>query len=132
MDEVTAVRVAVGNWINRFPDLQICGQAMSEKAAFKKVKTLRPGLVLTEVLRPRDLGFIRELHRRHPRLPILVFSQEDEDMYASRALAAGARGYLMKGVAGDRLVDGIRNALKGGVVLSHAVAARTHQNGNSH
>jgi len=132
VDDMTAVRKAVGKWINRFPDLQVCGQAMGEKAAFDKINELRPGLVLTEILRPRDLGFIRELHRRYPRLPILVFSHQDEEAYASRAVAVGARGYLMKGVDGDRLVAGIRSALKGRVVLSHAMFARAHGNGHSH
>lgn len=132
VDSMTAVRVAVGNWINRFPDLQVCGHALGKKTAFEKINELRPGLVLTEVLRPRNLGFVRELHRRHPHLPILVFSNQAEEIYASRALAAGARGYLMKGVDGETLVAGIRSALKGRVVLSHAMATRMLGNGNSH
>jgi DNA-binding NarL/FixJ family response regulator len=132
VDNMTAVRAAVSNWINRFPDLKVCGQAVGPQTAYDKVNKLHPRLVLTELLRPRDLSFVRELHRRHPRLPILVFSHHEEEAYASRALAVGARGYLMKGVDGDALVAGIRSALKGNVVLSHTMAMRLDRNGNSH
>jgi len=123
--------VAVGNWLNRFPDLRTCGHATGERTAFEQIARLHPQLVLTEVLRPRDLGFIRKLHRRHPRLPILVFSHFDEEAFAMHALAAGARGFVMKGVDGDALVTGIRNALKGRSVISRSVAVRLIHNGNA-
>jgi DNA-binding NarL/FixJ family response regulator len=132
---VGLVREGLTRWINACPDLQVCGKAFDEKTAFEEVTRLRPSLVLTEILRPQDLSFIRELHRRHPRLPIVTFSFRDEEAYAPLALDAGARGYLMKNVSGDTLVTGIRKALKGRLVLSPAMAERLrrskarHQNG---
>jgi two-component system, NarL family, invasion response regulator UvrY len=132
VDDMTAVLIAVGNWINRFSDLRVCGKALGEKAAAACVNKLRPSLVLTEIMRPETFGFINELHRCHPRMPILVFSGRDEEVYARRALEVGACGYLMKGVDGDTLVAGIRDALKGRVVLSRAMASRLRQNGDSH
>jgi DNA-binding NarL/FixJ family response regulator len=78
---------------------------------------LKPDIVVTEILVQQDLEFIRTLHRRHPRLPILVFSFRDENWYAPRVLEAGADGYLFKSVSVDRLVDGIRGVLEGRVVL---------------
>jgi DNA-binding NarL/FixJ family response regulator len=126
-----AVREAVASWINRSPDLRVGGHAVGEKAAFEQINRLRPDLVLTEMLRPEECGFIQELHRRHPRLLILVFSQRDEEAYAPLALEAGARGYLMKGVDGDTLVTGIRKVLNGQVVLSHAMGVHLRQHGDS-
>jgi DNA-binding NarL/FixJ family response regulator len=75
-------------------------------------------------MRQHDLGFIRKLRRRHPRLPILVFSFRDEAWYAPKALEAGVRGYLMKGVNGTKLLTGIRSVLKGRLVLSPEMGAR--------
>jgi len=128
---VGLVRVGITSWINACPDLCVCGEAHDERTALERVRSLRPSLVLTEILRPQDLGFIRELHLRHPRLPILAFSYRDEEMYAPRALEAGAHGYLMKGVNGDTLVAGIRKVLKGRVALSPVMAARLRRRGNS-
>jgi DNA-binding NarL/FixJ family response regulator len=106
------MRTAIASWVNRFPDLRVCGEAATQHGAEKAIDQLHPDLVVTEILRKQDVGFIRSLHRRHPRLPILVFSIQDEARYATRALAAGACGYLVKGVDGPGLVNGIRAALK--------------------
>jgi len=121
---VSIWREALLNAINRAPDLEVCGLAFDELSAYEQVSRLRPHLILTEILRPQDLGFIRELHRRHPRLPILAFSFRDEEAYAPRALEAGACGYLMKDAGGDTLLAGIRKALKGRRVLSPVMAQR--------
>jgi PleD family two-component response regulator len=121
---VSLWREALKSNINRSPDLEICGEAFDERSAFEQVSRLQPDLVLSEILRPQDLGFIHELHRLHPRLPILAFSFRDEEGYAARALEDGARGFLMKGVRGNVLVAGIRKVLKGELALSSRMAVR--------
>jgi len=128
VDQYPLMRSAVSTWLNRFSDLAVCGEAGTEGQALKEVKRLKPDLVLTEVMRQHDLGFIRQLRRRHPLLPILVFSFRDEAWYASKALEAGVHGYLMKGVSGARLVEGIRDVLNGRVVLSSEMKARLRPN----
>jgi DNA-binding NarL/FixJ family response regulator len=120
---------AVSSRINRYPGLHVCGEALGEQAGLEMVQRLRPSLVLTEIVRAQDLGFIREVHRRHRRLPILVFSFRDEEAYAPLAMQAGACGYLMKGVAGSTLVKGIRKALSGRMVLSPFMHRRLGRHG---
>jgi len=124
VDDQPLMRIAVTDWINRTDDLELCGEADSTEQALKVLERVRPNLVLTEIVQPQDFSFIRSLHRRHHRLPILVFSFRDEGWYAPRALAAGACGYLMKNVQGARLVTGIHDALKGRLVFSPEI--RTH------
>jgi len=121
---VAVWREALTLQIDRCADLKVCGQALDEAGAFKAVRRLRPSLVLTEILCPENLGFIRQLHQRRPRLPILVFSCRDEQAYALRAMEAGACGYLMQTITGARLVAGVRRALAGRRVLSAPMAAR--------
>ena len=128
---VTVWREAVTSRINRCPDLKVCGEVRGENIAIKRVTSLRPSLVLTEIMRLQDFGFIRELHHRHHRLPILAFSFRDEMAFAPLALEAGACGYLMKDVGGNTLVAGIRKALSGGVVLSPTMAAHLCPRDNS-
>jgi DNA-binding NarL/FixJ family response regulator len=124
VDPHALMRSAAAGWINRCSGLEVCGMAGGMAQAFKAVKRLRPDVVVSEIMRPQDLGFIQELHRRHRRLPILVFSIRDEEAYAARALEAGARGYLMKDVDGDTLVANIRKALRGRLVLSPVMRRR--------
>jgi DNA-binding NarL/FixJ family response regulator len=110
--------LAVAEWLKQTPDLTLCGEADSALTALQAVVRLKPDIVVTEILRQQDLGFIHSLHEQHPRLPILVFSFRDETWYAPLALAAGADGYLMKGVSVAQLAEGIRRTLEGRVVLS--------------
>jgi hypothetical protein len=42
---------------------------------------------VSEIMRPRDMGFVRELHRWHPSLPILIFSIHDEAIYGAPPVA---------------------------------------------
>lgn len=82
-------------------------------------------------MRPQDLGFIREPHRRHSRLPILVFSIQEAAVYTARARAAGASGCVMKDAGGETLVAGMRNVVKSRVVPTPVMAARLRRKINS-
>jgi len=115
-------RAAITLVINKAPGLKVCGTAADEDTALKRIARLRPCLVLTEILNPQGLGLIHELHRRHTHLPVLVLSFRSEEIYALPALAAGACGYLMKGMPGAQVVAGIRRALAGEQVLSPALS----------
>jgi DNA-binding NarL/FixJ family response regulator len=103
---------AAADWINRCPSLVVCGIADSVSAAFQAVQQLRPDVVVSEIMRQRDVHFIRNLHRLHPRLPILVFSIHEEAEFGALARQAGASGYLMKEAGGDELVRCIRAVLR--------------------
>jgi DNA-binding NarL/FixJ family response regulator len=106
------MRCVVAGWINRCPALEVCGMATGPVQALRAVRRLRPDMVVSEILRPHDLGFIRELHQWCPRLPILIFSILDEVEYGAQAREAGAVGYVMKEAGGDELVRSIRSVLR--------------------
>ena len=110
VDPFAISRMAVSQWIGQTPDLKVCGQADSEAAALAAVERLKPDAVVTEVLRPKDLGFIRSLHQRHPHLPILVYSYKGKACNAALAVKAGADGYLMKDAGRVQLVNCVRAA----------------------
>lgn len=127
VDQFPVTRSAVSDWLRETSDLALCGEADNANLAFNAVGELKPDVVVTEVLAQQDLGFIRQLHGRYPRLPILVFSFRDEEWYAGRALEAGADGYLMKGVSRAGFLDGIRATMEGRIVLSPQMRARLLQ-----
>ena len=53
---------------------------------------------------------------------MLVLSMHDEAIYASRLLAAGASGYIMKQAASEQLLVALRRVLGGGIYVSEALA----------
>lgn len=112
VDRHALMRRAAAAWINRCAGLTVCGMASGAAQAFRAVQRLRPDVVVSEIMQPRDLGFIRELHRREPGLRILVFSMRDPAQYAVEARAAGASGYVMKAAGGEHLVRNICSMLR--------------------
>lgn len=82
-------------------------------------------LVLDLLLGNRDpLALLRDITRRHPKLPALVFSMCDERVYALKAIKHGARGYLMKEHAPEKLLTAMRSVLAGEIYLSGEMMGR--------
>jgi len=124
VDTFAISRMITSRWLGQTSDLAVCGEADSEASALKAVDRFRPDAVVTEVLRAEDMEIVRKLHRLNPALPILVYSFRHEENHAALALEAGADGYLMKGSTAEELVEGIRAAMSGRLVLSAEVRAK--------
>ena len=70
------------------------------------------------------LQLIKRLRKRYPDLLILVVSMHDEIIYAERVLEAGARGYVMKKVASETILDAIHTILSGKLYISPEMETR--------
>jgi|GEM_PF-5875985 len=124
IDPCPASRRALAGALASTPDLALCGQADSPLHAFRAIERLKPDVVVTEILCHQNLAFIRHLKHRYPRMPVLVYSFLDEAQRAPLVLEAGADGYLSKFAEMSGVVDGIRAAAEGRVVLSATVRAQ--------
>jgi len=124
VDDHPLMREGVAQWVQKAPDLEVCGEAESASQALSLVQKLKPDLVLTDIsLTGRNgLELIKDLGALQPNLPVLVLSMHDESLYAGRALRAGARGYIMKRAGGDRVLQGIREVFQGRIALSPEMA----------
>ena len=71
VDQSPVVRQAVASWLKRTLDLAVCAEADSPSSALKAAHDFKPDVIVTEILRQQDLGFIQSLHEQHPELPIL-------------------------------------------------------------
>jgi len=119
VDRHTFTRRAIAAWINDEADLQVCGMTAGATQALRAANQSRPDLVVSEILRPKDLGFICALHREHPDLPIIVFStfltlsRLDHHWLGSHAESIGIRAYILKEAGPERLIACIRGLLDG-------------------
>jgi DNA-binding NarL/FixJ family response regulator len=97
--------------------------------ALAVIERLRPDLVIVDIsLKGADgLELIKQAAGRWPELAILVLSMHNEQLYAERALRAGARGYIMKDEATGNVLAAVREVLNGSVYLSAAMRARLLQ-----
>lgn len=102
------------------PDLLCCGEADSASEIPRLVSELGPDLVLLD-LRLRDgdaFSVIELLKAQTPSLPVLVISQFADERFVTRALRAGARGYVLKEDAPNCIIGAARAVLAGRLFVS--------------
>lgn len=107
-------------------EFEVCGQAETAETAMQEIPELKPEAAVIDISLPgmNGIELIKNLLIHLPQLKVLVVSRHDEELYAERAIRAGAKGYLMKLEAGDILVTAVRQILNGGVYLSNEIGAQ--------
>ena len=126
VDDHPMTRAGIVQLINMQADIHVAFEAASPREALTAVAEHGADLLLTDLTMEGRSGleFIKDLHALHPRLPVLVLSMHDEEVYAERALRSGARGYVMKNEGGTVLLEAIRRVLTGEIYVSPAMASQ--------
>lgn len=129
VDDHPIVRQGIAQLINREDDLQVCCEAGSAEQALEeltKCKCNRFDIALVDMSLPGTSGLdlIKILRAREPQMHVLVVSMHDESLYAERVLRAGAKGYIMKQEASEKVLTAIRQVLNGGVYVSDKIHAK--------
>lgn len=104
-------------------EFDVCGQAESAEEALSEILKLKPDAAVIDISLPgmNGIELVKNLLHQLPELKILIVSRHDEELYAERALRAGAKGYLMKLEAGEVLVSAVRQVLNGNLYLSDSI-----------
>lgn len=110
--------------------VDICGEADNIRDALTLIEKEKPDIAIVDItLRGGSSGLelIKDLKTRESPTAVLVLSMHDEELYAERALRAGARGYITKNEASTELLKAIRAVLDGEIYASQRVTARLLQ-----
>ena len=107
-------------------DMKVVGSSAVWTVALKDIQELKPDVVLLDVTLGNANGVevLKNLKVHVPEQKVLMLSMHDENLYAVRAMKAGASGYLMKGAATEEVPPAIRQVLRGEVYLSSAMSKR--------
>jgi DNA-binding NarL/FixJ family response regulator len=83
-------------------------------------------VVVLDISMPGRSGMdlLGEIKHRFPKLPVLIMSLHAEELFAVRALRAGAAGYLMKSAAPEELAAAVTKVVRGGRYVTESVADR--------
>ncbi len=124
LDDQPLLRYGISVHLNSQPDMMVCGDTGSISDARSKIVECQPHLLLTALrLGAEDsLKLIKQLKTKNAALRILVYSAYDENIFAERAMRAGANGYVMKQAPREKLASAIRDIVSGGIYVSHDVA----------
>jgi DNA-binding NarL/FixJ family response regulator len=125
VDDHPIVRRGLSQMINQETDLTVCGEADSAQHALESLKKSQPDLMIVDIsLQGIDgIELIKIIKTRYENLPVLVVSMHDESLFAERALRVGARGYIMKQEAIEKMMEAIRRVLRGELYISEGVSA---------
>lgn len=124
VDDHAVVREGYRRLLERTADLRVIGEAASGEDGYRLFGELRPDVAVMDLSLPGIGGVetVRRIVQRDPRARILVFSMHDDAMFSSRALQAGAKGYVTKASAPDVLVEAVRAVSAGRLYLSPDIA----------
>jgi len=130
VDDHPLVRTGFAQLIGDTHDLKVCGEAADMATALKLVEILMPDLAIIDLSLSGGSGLdlIEHIKTRNINTLMLVASMHEESLYAERVLAAGAKGYINKQEAPEKIIQAIRQVLGGKVYLSERMTERILNN----
>jgi DNA-binding NarL/FixJ family response regulator len=101
-----------------------CVQADNVRDGLQRIEVTKPDLVIVDISLPGASGMelIKTLKVQHPRVQSIVLSMHDENVYAERAIRAGARGFVMKRETANQIIEAIYKVLRGRIAVSDTIA----------
>ena len=125
-DDHPVVRDGLRAMLATQPDMELVGEAATGTEAVERARALRPDVVLMDLQMPELDGpaAIATLRQQAPEVRVLVLTTFGTDADITRAVDAGATGYLLKDAPREQLFGAIRAAARGESVLSPSVATR--------
>jgi DNA-binding NarL/FixJ family response regulator len=126
VDDHPILRKGLAMLINQEDDLVVAAEADNAQKALEMLDSVKPDLLIVDISLPGIDGIelIKTVKLRNRDLPSLVVSMHDESLFAERALRAGARGYIMKQEALEKVLVGIRRVLDGEIFVSDTITTR--------
>lgn len=127
VDDQPLIRTGLRVLIADTPDLEVVGEASGGEEAVELVRAVRPDVAVMDIRMPGTDG-IEATRRitadRSARTRVLVLTTFDDDEYVYGALRAGASGFLVKDMALETILDGIRVVAAGDALLAPGVTRR--------
>lgn len=126
VDDHPAIREALAIRIAAQPDLEVCGEAADANEALCLAAATDPDVAVIDIglKEGNGIDLIKRLKARNDRFRAIVWSMYSEDLYAERALRAGAMGYINKEQATGKIIEAIRQVLDGKMYLSTAMTEK--------
>ena len=127
IDDHSVVRQGVKTYLSLQEDIDVVAEASSGEEGVALAEEFAPDVVLTDLLMPGGISGVevtRRIKQISPNSKIIVLTSYHKDEHIFPAIKAGALSYLLKTVDAADLVETVRRAAKGIVVLHPTIASR--------
>jgi NarL family two-component system response regulator LiaR len=125
-DDHAIVREGLRALIQTEEGMELVGEAVDGVTAVQLYQSLKPDLLLLDLLMPRKDGIavIQEIKQFDPQARIIILTSFAEDNKVFPAIKAGAQGYLLKDTSPQELIQAIREVKQGESFLHPAIARK--------
>lgn len=129
VDDHPIVRHGLAQMINSDPGFEVCGEAETAAEAMTLIEATSADIALIDIALGEGNGIdlVKQIKARGLPTQTLVVSMHNEKLYAERAIAAGAMGYVHKDEAIDQILTAIHRVVNGKLYLSESIADRILQ-----
>ncbi|MFW2365888.1 MAG: response regulator transcription factor [Desulforhopalus sp.] len=126
VDDHPIFRMGMAELLNQEDDFDVCGLAEDISSARKILEEHSPDLAIIDITLAGDNGLdlVKEISAQSDTVQTLVLSMHDEQVWAERAIRAGARGYIMKKEASENVILALRNIRAGKIHVSATIMDR--------
>ena len=123
-DDHAMVRDGLRLLLETQPDVKVVGSAANGRDAIRQVDQLRPDIVIMDITMPALNGIdaAQQIRATSPSTQVIILSVHSSSEHVSRALRAGAHGYLLKESAGIEAINAIRSVQAGHRYLSQKIS----------
>jgi DNA-binding NarL/FixJ family response regulator len=126
VDDQTLVRQGVRSLLALAEGIEVIGEAGDGRQAVDLIPQLRPDVVLMDMRMPVMSGLeaLQHMARNNTLPPTIILTTFDDDQLVLAGIKAGAKGYLLKDVSLEQLVDAIQTVASGGSLMQPAMTQR--------
>jgi DNA-binding NarL/FixJ family response regulator len=126
VDDQTLVRQGIRSLLELSDDIRIVGEAVDGVQAMEVIPQVKPDVVLLDMRMPgmSGLDVLNALAAIGNMPPTIILTTFDDDQLVLAGLKAGARGYLLKDVSLEQLVDAVKEVASGGSLVQPVVTQR--------
>jgi two-component system, NarL family, response regulator NreC len=123
-DDHGVVRKGLRLQLEQETEFEVIGEAADGREVVRMAEALNPEVVIMDVAMPNLNGIeaAGQIIRRNPGTAVVMLSMYSDEAYLTRALAAGAKGYLLKDSADVDLARAVRTVAQGKPFFSPAIA----------
>ena len=125
VDDHPLLREGIATLLNNQPDICVVGEASSGREALERFRELHPDITLMDVRLPDMSGIdaMIAIRKEFPEARVIMVTTSEGDVEIQRALAGGARGYMLKSMPPKDLVEAIRQVHAGKKRIPPTIAA---------
>ena len=123
IDDHALCRRGLAELLERRPGISVAGFTGDPDEASRMISVENPDLVVLDLRMPQmdGLTLLKRLREEGCKAPALILTMSDSQEDLAKALRAGVRGYILKDMEPDDLVDAIQRVAKGEMVVAPAL-----------